>query len=121
MRRPAEFFIYTDAMEVELKLSLAPADNEVLMRHPLIAAHATGPARAQHMTARYFDTPDLHFLHHGAGLRVRKVGEEWIQTMKAGGSVQSGLHSRNEWECPCLLYTSPSPRDRQKSRMPSSA
>ncbi|USX19526.1 CYTH and CHAD domain-containing protein [Oxalobacteraceae bacterium OTU3REALA1] len=87
-------------MEVELKLLLAPADNEALMRHPLIAAHASGPARAQPMTARYFDTPDLHFLHHGAGLRVRKVGEEWIQTMKAGGSVQSGLHSRNEWECP---------------------
>ena len=26
-----------------------------------------------------------------------------------------------EWEGACLLYTSPSPRDRQKSRMPSSA
>ena len=30
-----------------------------------------------------------------------------------------------EWRCAvdkaCLLYTSPSPRDRQKSRMPSSA
>ena len=25
------------------------------------------------------------------------------------------------WRRPCLLYTSPSPRDRQKSRMPSSA
>ena len=25
------------------------------------------------------------------------------------------------WTLPCLLYTSPSPRDRQKSRMPSSA
>ena len=25
------------------------------------------------------------------------------------------------WLLPCLLYTSPSPRDRQKSRMPSSA
>ena len=25
------------------------------------------------------------------------------------------------WGNPCLLYTSPSPRDRQKSRMPSSA
>ena len=24
-------------------------------------------------------------------------------------------------DCDCLLYTSPSPRDRQKSRMPSSA
>ena len=26
-----------------------------------------------------------------------------------------------EWRAICLLYTSPSPRDRQKSRMPSSA
>ena len=26
-----------------------------------------------------------------------------------------------EWKLICLLYTSPSPRDRQKSRMPSSA
>ena len=27
-----------------------------------------------------------------------------------------------DWDpCTCLLYTSPSPRDRQKSRMPSSA
>ena len=26
-----------------------------------------------------------------------------------------------EWDYNCLLYTSPSPRDRQKSRMPSSA
>ena len=29
---------------------------------------------------------------------------------------------RKDWHfIPCLLYTSPSPRDRQKSRMPSSA
>ena len=26
-----------------------------------------------------------------------------------------------DWHRPCLLYTSPSPRDREKSRMPSSA
>ena len=26
-----------------------------------------------------------------------------------------------DWDKDCLLYTSPSPRDRQKSRMPSSA
>ena len=42
--------------------------------------------------------------------------------------IQSGLSNVTEYygtECtlyyPCLLYTSPSPRDRQKSRMPSSA
>ena len=31
------------------------------------------------------------------------------------------LTPRNLWNLSCLLYTSPSPRDRQKSRMPSSA
>ena len=34
-------------------------------------------------------------------------------------TIRTQLHDAN---CPiCLLYTSPSPRDRQKSRMPSSA
>ena len=33
----------------------------------------------------------------------------------------SAFVSRPETPDPCLLYTSPSPRDRQKSRMPSSA
>ena len=31
------------------------------------------------------------------------------------------LHKENRFFYTCLLYTSPSPRDRQKSRMPSSA
>lgn len=87
-------------MEVELKLLLPVADNAQLMQHPLLAAHAVAPVRTQQLTARYFDTPDLHLLRHGAGLRVRKVDGVWIQTMKAGGSVRSGLHSRHEWEGP---------------------
>ena len=35
--------------------------------------------------------------------------------------VQQALPRNRKELCPCLLYTSPSPRDRQKSRMPSSA
>ena len=31
------------------------------------------------------------------------------------------MQAAHEWYHSCLLYTSPSPRDRQKSRMPSSA
>ncbi|MRW91285.1 CHAD domain-containing protein [Duganella sp. FT80W] len=81
-------------MEVELKLLLAAQDNDKLLHHPLLGT----PTRVQQLAARYFDTPDLHLMRHGAGLRVRKIDGEWIQTMKAGGSVQSGLHSRNEWE-----------------------
>ena len=35
-------------------------------------------------------------------------------------ALDSGYEIRDVWLA-CLLYTSPSPRDRQKSRMPSSA
>ena len=43
-------------------------------------------------------------------------------TVKAGtdGSIQTLIPDNGE-ALTCLLYTSPSPRDRQKSRMPSSA
>lgn len=84
-------------MEVELKLLLAPEHNQQLRQHPLLAGLAT---RSQSLIAHYFDTPDLHLLRHGAGLRVRKEDGVWVQTMKAGGSVQGGLHQRNEWEGP---------------------
>ena len=35
--------------------------------------------------------------------------------------VDNKLEFKSHYKMPCLLYTSPSPRDRQKSRMPSSA
>ena len=44
--------------------------------------------------------------------------EEARQTAKLQFKRQSSFNSITD---PCLLYTSPSPRDRQKSRMPSSA
>ena len=40
----------------------------------------------------------------------------WILRIKV-----SGIKEINELLTPCLLYTSPSPRDRTRSRMPSSA
>ena len=38
-----------------------------------------------------------------------------------GAVLTVGLLATVLLQSPCLLYTSPSPRDRQKSRMPSSA
>ena len=40
---------------------------------------------------------------------------------RAFGKAVSLAARVNRGQCICLLYTSPSPRDRQKSRMPSSA
>ena len=44
-----------------------------------------------------------------------ELSEESQRTINQGEMI--GIESDNN----CLLYTSPSPRDRQKSRMPSSA
>ena len=46
--------------------------------------------------------------------KSRKYIDEYTQGGKAIYGVSTGFGA-------CLLYTSPSPRDRQKSRMPSSA
>ena len=47
-----------------------------------------------------------------------------FEMYKNGSSPVTHYHLYDEWFASvggCLLYTSPSPRDRQKSRMPSSA
>ena len=46
------------------------------------------------------------------GILIDPVLYEGVEWAQGGGQI---------WLGPCLLYTSPSPRDRQKSRMPSSA
>ena len=45
-------------------------------------------------------------------------GVEEVQTIKGG---LEGLVIGEVLTCDCLLYTSPSPRDMRRSRMPSSA
>ena len=58
---------------------------------------------------RYFPEPDLPPL---------KVSNELIEEIK---NTMPELPNQIRSDLSCLLYTSPSPRDRQKSRMPSSA
>ena len=52
-------------------------------------------------------------------------GTLFVQDLYCGADFSEALPIRvinqNAWHNACLLYTSPSPRDRQKSRMPSSA
>ena len=85
-------------METELKLLLAPAHTKAFIRHPLVKRHALAAPRIKDQIGTYFDTPDLLLRRHDAGLRVRRTGNEFIQTLKAGGGVSGGLHQRNEWE-----------------------
>ena len=53
-------------------------------------------------------------------LRLGKLAEgEWRFVKSEEFRHRPAGSAKLDW--PCLLYTSPSPRDRQKSRMPSSA
>ena len=64
------------------------------------------------LTKRKQEIWDNQYLKHYGHLEARKGRYE------AGFIIEEILGPRPET---CLLYTSPSPRDRQKSRMPSSA
>ena len=46
---------------------------------------------------------------------------ELLTDEELGRLIRAMLLYDRDGTLPCLLYTSPSPRDRQKSRMPSSA
>jgi triphosphatase len=86
--------------EIELKLLIAPADIPGLRRHPLLKTLCTSGPKTRALTSIYFDTDDFVLKNQSIALRVRRSGRQWIQTIKGGGSVQAGLHQRDEWEVP---------------------
>ena len=58
-----------------------------------------------------------------ANVYLHYVLDQWFDRVvkpRCKGQVMMVRYA-DDYVCTCLLYTSPSPRDRQKSRMPSSA
>lgn len=87
-------------IETELKLRIAPESLARLKRHALLKTHQAGRVVTRRLYSIYYDTPKLD-LHRGQmALRLRRAGRKWLQTLKGGGSVEGGLHRRNEWEIP---------------------
>lgn len=82
--------------EIELKLRVPPARLRALLASPLL--RASGAARTVHLAATYYDTPDLLLWRKRIALRVRREGGRWVQALKGGGSVASGVHTRMEFE-----------------------
>lgn len=86
-------------MEIELKLLMDPEHLDTIRKLPLIEQYVVEAPRVHKLSSTYFDTLDLKIWRNGAGLRVRESDGVFMQALKGGGSVDSGLHRRHEWEC----------------------
>ena len=87
-------------LEIELKLAISPEDARKLSRLFLVKTAATGRAVTRRMHSVYYDTPDFALRAQRTGLRLRREGSRWVQSLKTAGSVEGGLHQREEHERP---------------------
>ena len=74
--------------EIELKFLVPESRLKGLMRQAQVKS-----SQMTQLAAHYYDTPDQQLAKAGIGLRIRKEGESWVQTIKAGGD---GIAARLE-------------------------
>ena len=87
-------------MSLEQEFKLAVNDTATIDLSSLIwlTDLAEGEVETKRLINTYYDTPDLHLVRQGLGLRLRQSGDEWFQTVKTAGTSQNGFHQRDEWE-----------------------
>lgn len=87
-------------LEIELKLSIAPEDVNLLHQHPLLQRTSTQAISVEQLISRYFDTSDLALWQQGLSMRVREAAGHTIQTLKTTGKQIGDLQHRHEWDQP---------------------
>ena len=86
------------SLEQEIKLVVKGTTKLDLLSMTWITDLAEGEIETKRLISTYYDTPGLHLIKQQLGLRVRKSGDVWLQTVKTSGSSVNGFHQRNEWE-----------------------
>lgn len=86
--------------EIELKLRFSPQFIVAIKELPLLKDFSIAAPAEQDIFSIYFDTPDFILRSHRIALRTRKIGDQWLQTIKSNGTAQIGLHRHQEWEFP---------------------
>lgn len=85
------------AIELEIKLTLSAAEMSNALAWLMTQPEAR-VGRQQHLVNRYYDTQDGALNNQRAALRIRQIGERYVQTLKTQGEFLNGAHRRNEWE-----------------------
>lgn len=96
------------ADEIELKLMLPQTSaGKKVTYSPVKTAAAFGldqprPAKTQHLQSTYFDTEDEWLRRHGMALRIRRIGRQRLQTLKAPTVEVTGAQAYREIETPII-------------------
>ncbi|PXX89304.1 CYTH domain-containing protein [Marinobacter vulgaris] len=89
------------AQELEIKLSVAQADLDRAVSW-LLGQPNTCESETLQLGNTYYDTPAGDLNRQKIALRIRKMGDRYIQTLKTRGEFVGGAHRRQEWEWPLI-------------------
>jgi inorganic triphosphatase YgiF len=84
--------------ELELKLDLTPQELQRVGSNPALDDLTVGKPVTMTLRSIYFDTPDHRLWARGISLRLRAIGDKWVQTVKAGPRVKYGVSNPDELE-----------------------
>ena len=87
------------SQEIKLKLSFPHRALGTLRKDPLLLA-APREGRSSLLDNTYYDTPELSLKAHKVAVRTRRIGRQWLQTVKCAAVSTGGLSQRPEWEQP---------------------
>lgn len=85
--------------EIELKFTCTDdsAWERLMKAQSLLEIAIPGSRVCQVLDAHYFDTSTYSLQKAKLAYRIRREGEQWIATIKGGGTSSGGLHERQEW------------------------
>ncbi len=83
--------------ETEIKLRVSRETLAALREHPLLKKRNKSGWERRELMNQYFDTPERDLAQAKVALRLRKDGDEIIQTLKTRGQSVAGLSERNEY------------------------
>ena len=97
--------------EIEYCLCLPTEQQKAFAMHVTQLFPQASSSHTQDLLSIYYDTPELHLARQGMGLRLRRQGDTWVQTVKFVPATTSsssldndaeessrGLHTRVEIE-----------------------
>ena len=84
--------------ETEIKLRVSRETLAALREHPLLKKRNKSGWSRHELFNQYFDTPARDLAQAKVALRIRRDGEDFIQTLKTRGHSVAGLSERNEYD-----------------------